>query len=433
VRENASAQGALTLVGVNYRTAPLTLREQIAFTEDSLPNALQMIREVAGEAYILSTCNRTELYAVSGVEDPTSQLITLLATLRGIDPEELVGHTYLRSGESGVRHLLRVASGLDSMVLGEAQVLGQVRDAFEAASSVGTVGPVLGRALPLALEIGKKARSETRIGWGAVSPSSVAVDIAKRALGQLRNRTVLVVGAGEAAQATVHSLADAGADDILVVNRSLGRAEEVAEAVGGRAVPFEQLVEVLSAADIVISSTSATEPVITAPDVRSAMSQRPDRSLLCVDIAVPRDIDPGVAMVPNVLLHNIDDLEAACTANLLSRQREVAAVEAIVDAGVADFREWQRVQQLVPTIGALYQHAESIRRMEIDRTIPRLRSLSSDDRELIDLMTASIVRRLLHGPVSALKAQGEDGGDDLARVVRELFDLDEPTGAWPGA
>jgi glutamyl-tRNA reductase len=318
-------------------------------------------------------------------------------------------------------------------VLGEAQVLGQVRDAFEAAISAGTVGPVLGRALPLALEIGKRARSETRIGWGAVSPSSVAVDIAKRALGQLRNRTVLVVGAGEAAQATVRSLADAGADDILVVNRSLGRAEEVAEAVGGRAVQYADLVEALSAADIVISSTSATEPIITAPDVRSAMSQRPDRSLLCVDIAVPRDIDPDVATIPSVHLHNIDDLEAACTANLQSRQREVAAVEAIVDAGVGDFREWQRVQELVPTIGALYQHAESIRRMEIDRTIPRLSSLSSGDRELIDVMTASIVRRLLHGPVSALKAQSQDGGDDLARVVRELFDLDESTSAWPSA
>ena len=434
IRQNGTSHGTLSLVGVNYRTAPLTLRERLAFTEGSLPNGLHMVREVAQEAYLLSTCNRTELYAVTEADDATDELIRLLANIRNIEPQLLAGHTYVRSGESGVRHLLRVACGLDSMVLGEAQVLGQVRDAFETASSAGTIGPLLGRVLPLALETGKRARSETRIGWGAVSPSSVAVDMAKRALSQLRNRTVLVVGAGEAAQATVLSLADAGASDILVVNRSLGRAEEVAEAVGGQAVPFEQLVDALRAADIVISSTSATEPVITAPDVAAAMADRSDRSLVCVDIAVPRDIDPSVATIPNVLLHNIDDLEAACTANLQNRQREVAAVEAIVDEGVAEFHEWQRIQQLVPTIGALYQHAESIRRTEIDRTIPRLRSLSPDDRELIDVMTASIVRRLLHGPVSALKAQGQEGsGGDLARVVRELFDLEDPPDTWPGA
>ncbi len=433
IRESISAGATLTLVGVNYRTAPLTLRERLAFTEGSLPAALHMLGEFASEAYILSTCNRTELYAVTGLDDPSSALIGLIADLRGIPTSELAGHTYTRSADGGVRHLLRVASGLDSMVLGEAQILGQVREAFETASQAGTIGPVLGRVLPLSLEVGKRARSETRIGWGAVSPSSVAVELAKRSLGQIRGLSVLVVGAGDAAQATVRSLADAGASEILVVNRSLERAEEVARAVGGRAIPFDDLVAGLRSADIVISSTSSSEPVISTADVAAAMSARPDRSLLCVDIAVPRDIDPEVSLVPNVLLYNIDDLEAVGTANLLNRQREVAAVEALVDSGVADYGEWRSIQELVPTIGALYQHAESIRRMEVDRTISRLHSLSSDDRELIDVMTASIVRRLLHRPIAALKARGHDpSGEDLARFVRELFALDEAAGARPG-
>jgi len=422
----------LTVLGVNHRTAPVALRERLAFPEGTLPSVLHLLSEVASEAYVLSTCNRTELYAVTDVESPIAALTDLLVDIRDIAPDALQGHTYVRSGEEAVRHLLRVACGLDSMVLGEAQILGQVREAFDAAVATGTVGPVFRRVLPLALEIGKRARSETRIGRGSVSPSSVAVDLVKRDLGQIHSRSVLVVGAGEAAQATVRSLADAGTSEILVANRSLPRAEEAAEAVGGRAVPYEELSDALYAVDIVISSTSAMEPVITAEAVSRAMSQRPQRSLLFVDIAVPRDIDPAVAEIPNVILYNIDDLEAMCTENLLSRQREAAGVEALVDDGLAQFRDWQGVQHLVPTIGALYQHAELIRRMEIDRTIPRLRSLSSDDRELIDVMTASIVRRLLHGPVAALKAHGQDAdSDDLARVVRELFALDEATGARP--
>jgi glutamyl-tRNA reductase len=431
-RANESPASALTLVGVNYRTAPLALRERLAFTETLLPAALHFVTEMASEAYILSTCNRTELYAVTPIDNPVAVLTEMLAKIRGIPREELGGHTYMRTGEGSVRHLLRVASGLDSMVLGEAQILGQVRDAYDIAMTAGTIGSLLGRVLPLAFEVGKRARTETRIGWGAVSSSSVAVDLARRALGQITQRAVLVVGAGDAAQATVRSLADAGASDIMVVNRSLSRAQEVAEAVGGRAVAYEELTESLRAADIVISSTSSPDPVITEEAVREAMQARPERSLLCVDIAVPRDIDPAVATVPNVHLYNIDHLESLCSENLRNRQREVANVEALVDAGLADFQEWQSVQRLVPTIGALYQHAESIRRMEIDRTIPRLRSLSSDDRELIDVMTASIVRRLLHGPVAALKAHGQDPSSELlARAVRELFALDEPAGAHP--
>ncbi|HZT06675.1 MAG TPA: glutamyl-tRNA reductase [Chloroflexota bacterium] len=431
--ETLATHASLSVVGVNHRTAPLSLRERLAITDAALPSALQLLRAVAREAFVLSTCNRTEVYMVSDDSDAADAMTEILAQYTGVGRGEIEAHRYVRSGEGCVRHLLRVASGLDSMVLGETQILGQVRDALESAATAGAIGPVLGKVVPLALEIGKRSRSETRIGAGAISPSSVAVDLAKRALGDLRSRAVLVVGAGDAAQATARSLVDAGVREILVVNRSLQRAEEVAAVVRGRAVPYDDLVEGLCAADIVISSTSASEHVIGVPDVRAAMNRRGDRSLLFVDIAVPRDIDPAVASIPRVILSNIDDLEAICSANLLNRQREVAAVEEIVDAGLNDYRQWASLQSLVPTIGALYRQAESIRQSEVARTIPRLQSLSPDDRELIDVMTAAIVRRILHSPVAALKERGQGpDAERLVRWVRELFALDDATGARPG-
>lgn len=423
---HGSARGTPNLFGVNHRSAPIDLRERLAFTDDELEPALEGLSAFSPEAFILSTCNRLELYVVTEVPEPRAALAQFLGDWRGVPVADLEGHSYALAGEEAVRNLLRVATGLDSMVLGEAQILGQVRDAFEVAVAAGTVGRLLGRLLPLAVEVGRRARSETRIGRGSLSPSSVAVDLAKRALGDLRTRSVLVVGAGDAAQTTVRSLVDAGVAEIVVVNRSFQRALEVASAVGGRTVPYRELVEALVDADIVICSTGASEHVIAAVDVHNAMVRRGGRSLLCIDIAVPRDIDPAAAQIPSVLLYNIDDLEMVSAANLQDRQGEVAAVEAIIDDGLADYRTWYGAQKVIPTIGALYQRAESIRRMEVDRTVRRLRELSADERDLIDVMTSSIVRRLLHGPVAALKAGSDHPqAEDLARLVQELFSLDE--------
>ncbi|MBM2810456.1 MAG: glutamyl-tRNA reductase [Chloroflexi bacterium] len=418
-----TARPTLSLLGVSHRTAPLELRERLAFTDERLPHALRALLEFAGEAYVLSTCNRTELYAVTE-DDQAPALIQFLANERGVEPSDLEDHTYGLTDDAAIRHLFEVACGLDSMVLGEAQILGQVRDALEWARGAGTVGRLLGRALPLAIEMGKRARAETNIGRGAVSPSSVAVELARRVHGDLQNRCVLVIGAGEAGQATVRSLMDDGLSQILVVNRSFARAEDVAHAVGGRAVPFDDLVEALTAADIVISSTSSVEPVVSVADARRAMSARLQRRLLCIDIAVPRDIAPDVAEIPGVVLYNVDDLQAGSMANLEGRQSEVAAVESIIDEGLAGFRAWREAESLVPTIGALYQQAEAIRRSEMDRTMRRFPTLSAEQQDMIDVMTASIVRRILHGPVSALKAKsGNPDAEQLASSVRELFSL----------
>jgi glutamyl-tRNA reductase len=414
----------IALLGVNHRSAPLALRERLALTDEQVPEVLQALSATGDEAYVLSTCNRTELCLVTRSDDPGEILFSILADRREVARDVLAGHTYLLPDDAAVRHLFRVASGLDSMVVGESQILGQLRDAYELALSARSVGRILGRVLPLALETGKRARTETGISRGAVSPSSVAVQLARRALGDLTQQSVLVIGAGDAAQATVRSLADAGVAAIVVANRSLDRAQDVASAVGGTAVPYAELSGALCQADIVISSTGAADHIVLADDLRVVVELREGRPLLCIDIAVPRDIDPEAATIAGIVLYNVDDLEALCAANLKEREREVAGVEEIVEEGLIEYRSWYSAQQVLPTIGALYQHAESIRRNELERTVRRLPALSAQDQDLLDVMTAAIVRRILHGPVAALKARtGDPDVNELAHFVQELFAL----------
>lgn len=408
------------MVGASHRTAAVDLRERLAFPADQAQGVLASLRS-QGEALVLSTCNRTEIYVVS----PNLRASpAMLADLRGLDPDELHPACYTLADEGAVSHLLRVASGLDSMVLGETQILGQVRDAFDAALAGGTVGRVLGRVLPLALEVGKRARSDTAISRRPLSPSSIAVDLARRTLGDVRPLVALVIGAGDAGHAVARSLRAAGVARILVANRSAERAATLAASVGGEPLPYADLPNGLVESDIIIAATGASDHVLTAPLVSRALDERRGRPLLCIDIAMPRDIDPDVGKLPSVVLRNIDDLEAVCAANLRDRESEIAAVETIVDEGLADYREWKAVEPLLPTIGALYQRAEAIRRAELDRTVPRLKRLSSEDRDMIDVMTAAIVRRLLHTPVAALRARGGDPrAPELAEVAQELFAL----------
>lgn len=423
----------LKVLGLNHRTAPVEVRERLAFTDDEQPQALAALSQLGDEACILSTCNRTELYVVSDLVHPETALVEFLAVSHEVQPSEVRQHSYTLDEEDAVRNLLRVASGLDSMVLGEAQILGQVRAAFQAATDAHTVGRVLGRVLPLAIEVARRVRTETSIGRGSLSPSSAAVELARSALGDLRARSVLVIGAGEAGRTTARSLADSGVERIVVANRSLPAAEEVAAAVGGAAVLNTDLIAALEAADIVISCTGAAEHVVSLDMIRGAMAWRGQRLLFCVDIAVPRDFDPAISQVPNVHLYNVDDLRGICAAHLLDRQHEAESAERIVEEGVDDYRAWHAAQTLVPTIGALYQRADAIRRAEVDRTLRRLHGLSPDQRDMIDAMTASIVRRILHDPVSALKARSADlDSPELARLVQELFALPADAFEAPG-
>jgi glutamyl-tRNA reductase len=424
----------LAVLGLNHRSAPVDLRERLAIGDDQLPTALTSLQELGDEAYVLSTCNRTELYLVGEDPEPRAALVDFLARAEHVPAHEFEPHCYYMTDNDAARHLFRVASGLDSMVLGEDQVLGQVRSAFQASQAAGTVQRSLGRTLPMAIEVGRRVRSETSIGRGSVSPSSVAVTLAQRTLGDLRARSVLVIGAGEAGKATARSLVQAGVERIVVTNRSTQRAEHVTSAVPAVAVPFDELAEALYRADIAIGCTSATEHVVSADELRGVMARRQGGPLLCIDIAVPRDFDPGVADIPGVHLYNIDDLEEASTETRNERAREAAAAEVIVEEAVQEYRSWEKTQEVVPAIGAIYEQAEVIRRAEVERTLRRLASLSAEDRVLIDLMTSSIVRRILHGPVSVLKAGADsDNGAELARLARELFALPADESRSPDA
>ena len=419
-------EARLVLLGVNHRTASIGLRERLAFTDAELPLGLQQLRSVADEIYLLSTCNRTEVYAVGADPHLPRELAGLLVSNREAVESDLPDHCYVYEEEDAVRHLLSVASGLDSMVLGEAQILGQVRHAYEAARTAGTVGRVMGRVLPLSLEVGKRARTETSIGMGAVSISSVASELARQALGSLEGRAALVVGAGKASQIALLSLREEGIAEVLVANRTYDRAVETATAIQGRPIRFETLDDALAEVDIVLSCTDASRPVITAAQVEQAMARRAGRELLLVDIAVPRDIEPSVAGIPSVYLFNVDDLEAVSNTHLEGRTRAVEGVEAIVDEGLEKYRTWRRNQVVTPTIEALYHRAEGIRRAEVERTLRRLTSLDEDQRAQIDVMTSAIVRRLLHDPVTSLKSREESvEAANLAAQLRTLFHLDD--------
>ncbi len=415
----------LALLGLNHRSAAVELRERMAFTDEALPLGLRTLVARGNEAYILNTCNRTELYFVAEGPDLQEELVDFLAESRDILADEFQPHSYFLVDDDAARHLFQVASGLDSMVLGEDQVLGQVRGAFQGAQAAGTIGSVLGRLLPLALEAGKRVRTETNIGRGALSPSSVAVRLAQKTLGDLRLCSVLVIGAGDAGKATARSLAQAGVERIFVTNRTSPRADMISAAMPAVALPYEALDDALRQADIAISCTSASEHIISAHDLGAVMENRRERPLLCIDIAVPRDFDPEVMRIPGVHLYNIDDLEEASAENREERLREAAAAESIVDEAVEEYRAWRQTRALEPAIGALYERADAIRRGEVERTLNRLAPLRPEDRELIDLMTSSIVRRLLHGPVSALRDRADGNGNELAQLARELFGLAE--------
>jgi glutamyl-tRNA reductase len=414
----------LAVLGLNHRTAPVELRERLAFSDEMLPGALTALAARGDEAYILTTCNRTELYFVIEQAEAKTELVDFLASTQQVSDIEFEPHAYYLVDEEAAQHLFRVASGLDSMVLGEDQVLGQVRTAFQTAQAAGTIDRSLGRLLPMALEVGKRVRSDTRIGRGALSPSSVAVSLAQQTLGDLRARSVLVIGAGDAGKATARSLMAAGVDRIVVTNRSSPRARDVTAGLPAVAVPYSELGVALRAADIAISCTSASEHIVSADAIRDVMVDRANRPLLCIDIAVPRDFEPAVADVPGVHLYNIDDLEEACADNRDERALEAAAAEAIVDEAVEEYRLWNQTRALERAIGELYERADAIRHAEIERTLNRLAPLSSNDRQLIDSMTSSIVKRLLHSPVSALRDRaGEANSGALAQLARELFGL----------
>ena len=412
----------VTCVGLNHQTSPVEEREQLAFAADELPQALADLGEALGGAILLSTCNRTELYATLPEGSAESgRLIALLNAIKGSSVD--ASRFYMYQHDEAIRHLFRVAAGIDSMVLGESQILGQVRDAMSAATQAGTLNGALSKLFHAAIGAGKRARTETHIGRHAISVGSAAVTLARRALGDISDKTVLVISAGSTGKLAARALAETGGAQVVVANRTRERAQELAAEMGPgvEGVALSDLNATLSGADIVISGTAAEGFIVRAGDVMSVMAGRNGRGLLFIDIAVPRDIDPAVAEVNGVHLFDIDDIEAVTSSGLNGREREVERVEAIIEEEVAAFLGWWRSLDVVPVIAALRERAEAIRRQEMERTLGRLTDLDDESRQRIEAMTAAIVKKMLDRPIARLK----DGADKglYMEALEDLFDL----------
>jgi glutamyl-tRNA reductase len=421
----------ISVTGLSHQTAPVALRELFAFTPEELPDALEATSAPYAGTAILSTCNRTEVYITNEDAIARDSVIEALAAAKGHPIPEGADFYHLE-GTEAARHLFKVAAGIESLVVGESEILGQVRAAFAAATAARASDYVLARLFHSAIRAGRRARNETEVGAHGLSVSATAVALVRQALGDptpgsgqaLRRKTVLVVGAGDAARLTAQALASAGTGRILVTTRTFSRARDIATELEAFAYPFDQLPSLLVEADIVISSTSAPEHVIERSHVEAALKARPERALVLVDIAVPRDIDPAVADLPSVRLFDIDDLQGQAESNRQARLREVEAVEEIVDEEVARFGEWLRQNSATPTISQLRRQAERAREIEIQRTLARLPNLSPEERRRIEAMSKAIVKRILHEPVTRLRGSASQRHIESAR---ELFGLDEPT------
>jgi glutamyl-tRNA reductase len=413
----------ISLVGISYKDAPVGVREHFAFASHELPPLLARLSEQYAGATVLSTCNRTEIYIAGarGVGDARS-VGAILSEMKGDPPME--GAPFFTLGNlDAARHLFRVAAGVESMVVGESEILGQVRAAFTASTAAGTHTPALSKLFHTAIRVGRRARSQTHIGRHAVSVSSIAVALARETLSDLSGKTVLVVGAGEAGKITASNLNGMGVGRIIVTSRSAERTADLAASLGGTAVLFEQRAAAIADADIVISSTAAPDFVVDRAMVAKAMRGRAGRELLLVDIAVPRDIEPAAREVPGVHLFDIDDLQERAQGNLHLRRQEVAQAELIIEEEVAKFGDWLRSLAVVPTIAALRSRAESIRAAEVERTLAKT-NLSAADKKRVEAMASALVKKLLHEPVSRLKKPGE--GERYVEAARSLFALDDP-------
>jgi glutamyl-tRNA reductase len=419
---------SVVVVGVNHKTAPVAVRERLAFTDQTLTEPLAQFHHPAvAEMVVLSTCNRVEFYLhTPDPETGVAGCVDFLATYHALPAAQFVPHLYQLHEADAVRHLFRVASSLDSMVLGEPQILGQVKAAYLAARAAGRAGTVLTQLFERALNVAKAVRSETGIGDHAISVSYAAVELAKKIFERLQERTVMVLGAGETSELAVRHLIRQGVRQVWVSNRTAARAEKLAQELHAKAIPWEAFPEYLIHTDIVLSSTSAPQPIIYKTLVQEVMRARKNRPMFFIDIAVPRDVDPAVNALDNVFLYDIDDLENVVETNRRERQQEALAAEDLVWREVRHFQQWLAAQDAVPTIVALRQRAEMIRLDELDKALTRLGPLGDRERRLIEALTVGIVNKLLHAPTVNLKRSSREGqGRDYVQLVRRLFELDQ--------
>jgi glutamyl-tRNA reductase len=416
--------GELLALGASHKTAALELREKLALPTGRAARVLGELteHEAIHEAVALFTCNRTELYLVTAdAVEAENAALAILSRQAGLRPTELLGSLYSLRGRDAVEHLFAVTGGLDSMVVGEAEIQGQVKRAYEVALVEGVSGPVSNRLFRDALAAGKRVRTETGIGRSNVSISTVAVQLAAEFLGDLTSRRVLVIGAGDNAELTARALRDRGVETLFVANRRYDRALGLAQRFGGRAVTFEDLPRELEAADIVVSSTGAPHQIVGREELEFVAASRMGRPLVLIDLAVPRDVEPSVRDCPGIALYDMDDLQRAVARNMDAREAEAAEALLLVREEVARFQDWMASLDVVPTISALRRRADEVVRQVLRENEPRWESLSAADRERVEMMARAVVSRLLHEPTVRLK---DRSSYHYLHTIRELFALD---------
>jgi glutamyl-tRNA reductase len=418
---------SVVVVGLNHRTVPLELLERVNVSPVRLPKVLSDLagREHVSEVVVLSTCHRTEVYAVAErYHGAVQDIRNALSELAFIPPEDFTDHLYTYFDEGAVNHLFSVAAGLDSVVVGESEILGQVRQAWQSAQEEGTTGPRLAALFRHALIAGKRARTETAIARGTTSLAHAAVDMAARRLGSLEGKRILLLGAGDVGESMAVAVAGIAGAQVFVANRTWDRAVALASRVGGRAVQLDGLQDALAEIDVLLTSTGAPSAIVDHTDLAPVVEARRGRPLLIVDVAMPRDIDPSVAELPGVELLDLDDVRAFVEAGLAERRREVGRVRAIVEDERDRFNDSINAREVAPTISALRDRAESLRIAELERQRGRLEGLDPKQREAVEAVTRSVLAKLLHDPTVRLKdAAGTPKGERLSDALRDLFDL----------
>ncbi len=417
----------ILVTGLNHKTAPVEVRERLAFDGPKLEEGLRELLRLKNveEGLIISTCNRVELYThVKEIEPAVEEIKGFLSEFHSIPPESLEGSLYFYSERDAIRHVFRVASSLDSMVVGEPQILGQVKDAFDFALKRKATGVLLNKLLKKAISVAKRVRTETRIAENAVSISYAAVELAKKIFADLSEKTFMLLGAGEMAELAVRHLINNGVRDVTVANRTYQRGVELAKEFCGRAIKFEDFKEELVNTDIIICSTGAPTYILYKEDMQKIMKERKNRSVFIIDISVPRNIDPEINDIDNVYLYDVDDLQGVVDANILERRKEAERAEAIVVEEVEKFLKWQSSLDAVPTIVALRNKAEEIKQTELERLFNRLPGLDERERNIIMTSVNAIVNRLIHPPTAALKEDHEDR-ESLIAMIKTLYGLEE--------
>ena len=417
---------ALILIGLNHRTAPVEVRERLSVAEQKLPEVVGSLREIDGVdgAAVVSTCNRVEAIVSSRTEDVISKVVDWLAVQGGSDRTSLENHLYILRHVDVVKHLCRVASGLDSMIIGEPQIGGQVRSACQAAQDLGALDGLLQQVYAQTMRVSKRVRTDTAIGEHAVSIPYAAVELAKKIFGDLKGLQVLLLGAGDMGELTAEHLHKQSVKQVFVANRSFSRAVELAERFQGSAVQFDAIEQHLATCDIVIASTSAPHYVIEPDQVQRALDTRRMRNLFLIDLSVPRNINPDVASIEGAYLYNVDDLQHVADANLELRQNKARDAEQIVVREVEDFRKRLVAQDAVPTIVELQQRLEAIRAAELEKCLRKLGPITTEQRSAIDLLTTQMVNKILHYPILQLKdVADEPERESLRNTIRKIFGL----------